>query len=158
MRTVATVRTMTDLISKEILELRKLSTGAIREKWRDLFGKEAPHFQRQYLESRLAYRIQELRFGGLSPETLKRLAAIGEQLDGGNPTRRRTRIGDSPVVGTRFIREWHGQEYCVTVRHDGFEYQGKRYKSLSSIARAITGTQWNGWSFFGLRQNRGSAK
>ena len=143
---------MSELILKEILALKGLSTGAIREKWRALFGKEPPHFHRQFLECRLAYRIQELAYGGVKPETLKRLETIGEDLDGGDRTRRRMRVEDRPVVGTRFIREWHGVEYCVTVRHDGFEFQGRLFKSLSSIARAITGTSWNGWSFFGLRQ------
>ena len=64
---------------------------------------------------------------------------------------------DRPVAGTRLIREWRGVEHHVTVRIDGFEYQGRKYKSLSAIARAITGTRWNGPLFFGLRKH-GSAR
>jgi hypothetical protein len=61
-----------------------------------------------------------------------------------------------PVAGTRLLREWQGVEHAVTVLTDGFEYDGRPYKSLSAIARAITGTRWNGWLFFGLRkQGRG---
>ena len=60
-----------------------------------------------------------------------------------------------PVAGTRLIREWQGVEHCATVLDDGFEYQGRRYKSLSAIARAITGTRWNGPLFWGLRNHRG---
>ena len=54
------------------------------------------------------------------------------------------RKGDRPIAGTRLIREWQGVEHCATVLDDGFEYQGRRYKSLSAIARAVTGTRWNG--------------
>ena len=60
-----------------------------------------------------------------------------------------------PIAGTQLIREWQGVEHCVTVRADDFEYQGRPYKSLSSVARAITGTRWNGWVFFGLKNQRG---
>ena len=61
------------------------------------------------------------------------------------------RKGDRPIAGTRLIRQWQGVEHCVTVLDDGFEYEGARYRSLSAIARAITGTRWNGPAFFGLR-------
>jgi len=59
-----------------------------------------------------------------------------------------------PIAGTRLIREWQGTEHCVTVRGDDFEYQGRPYKSLSAIAREITGVRWNGWVFFGLKNSR----
>jgi len=61
-----------------------------------------------------------------------------------------------PLAGTRLIREWQGVEHCVTVRDDGYEYQGRPYKSLSAVARAITGTRWNGWLFFGLKNRQGA--
>jgi hypothetical protein len=70
---------------------------------------------------------------------------------------RRMGAGQKPIAGTRLIREWQGVEHAVTVRDDGYEYQGKPYKSLSSIARAITGTRWNGWVFFGLKNTRAGA-
>jgi hypothetical protein len=59
-----------------------------------------------------------------------------------------------PIAGTRLIREWKGVEHCVTVLDDGYEYQGRPFKSLSAIARAITGTRWNGLLFFGLKNQR----
>jgi hypothetical protein len=68
---------------------------------------------------------------------------------------RRTRVDDRPIAGTRLIREWHGVEHCVTVLQDGYEYAGRPYKSLSGVARAIAGTRWNGWVFFGLKNGRG---
>ena len=67
------------------------------------------------------------------------------------------RKGDRPMAGTRLIREWQGVEHTATVLDDGFEYQGRKYKSLSAIARAVTGTRWNGPLWFGLRNHR-SAK
>ncbi|MFM8613424.1 MAG: DUF2924 domain-containing protein, partial [Alphaproteobacteria bacterium] len=65
---------------------------------------------------------------------------------------RRRKAGDLPVAGTRLIREYQSVAHCVTVREEGFEYQGRPYQSLSAIARTITGTRWNGWLFFGLRK------
>ena len=59
-----------------------------------------------------------------------------------------------PIAGTRLIREWQGVEHCVTVRDEGYEFEGRPYKSLSAVARAITGTRWNGWVFFGLKSQR----
>ena len=70
---------------------------------------------------------------------------------------RRIRGDDRPITGTRLIREFQGVEHTVTVLQDGYEYQGRPYQSLSAIARAITGTRWNGWVFFGLKNKRGSA-
>jgi hypothetical protein len=95
-----------------------------------------------------------LAYGGLKPETIKRLEAIAEDLDGGDPARRRRLANDRPIAGTRLIREYQGVEHCVTVRDEDFEYQGRPYKSLSAVARAITGTQWNGLVFFGLKNQR----
>jgi hypothetical protein len=93
-----------------------------------------------------------LAYGGLKPETVARLEALGEQIDGGNITLRRIRQDQRPIAGTRLIREHQGVEHVVTVTRDGHEYQGRPYQSLSAIARAITGTRWNGWVFFGLRK------
>jgi hypothetical protein len=132
--------------------LKTAPTTELKQQWRVLFGTEPPPFNRKFLESRLSYRVQELAYGGLKPETVARLEALGEQLDGGNVVIRRTRVDDRPIAGTRLIREHQGVEHCVTVRNDGYEYQGRPYRSLSAIARAITGTRWNGWTFFGIRR------
>ena len=137
--------------------LKVLPTAELKRQWRELFGKEPPPFNRPYLQSRLAYRIQELAYGGLKPETRARLEALGEQLDGGNPVLRRIRADGRPIAGTRLVREHGGVEHTVTVLADGFEWEGRPYRSLSAIARAITGTRWNGWTFFGLRNQRGQA-
>ena len=136
--------------------LQTTPTAELKQQWRELFGKEPPAFNRPYLVSRLTYRIQELAYGGLRPETRTRLEALGEQLDGGNVVLRRIRADSRPLTGTRLLREWHGVEHAVTVLADGFDWEGRPYKSLSAIARAITGTRWNGWTFFGLRSRGGA--
>ncbi len=136
--------------------LKAMPTPDLKRQWRELFGTEPPPFNRPYLQSRLAYRIQELAYGGLKPETRARLEALGEQLDGGNVVLRRIRADERPIAGTRLVREYHGVEQTVTVLADGFEWEGRPYRSLSAIARAITGTRWNGWTFFGLRQRGGA--
>jgi hypothetical protein len=138
-------------ILPRLAALQSTTTPVLKQQWRELFGKEPPAFSRPYLQSRLAYRIQELAYGSLKTETVARLAALGEKLDGGNVVLRRIRADDRPATGTRLIREYQGVEYTVAVLKDGFEFEGCPYRSLSAIARAITGTRWNGWTFFGLR-------
>jgi len=141
----------------KVLALKQATTANLKAQWRSLFGTEPPPYNRRFLESRLAYRIQELAFGGLKPETVERLDALADQLYGNSPIMRRVRLNDRPIAGTRLIRDWQGVEHSVTVRDLDYEYQGRPYKSLSSIARAITGTRWNGWLFFGLKNHRGAA-
>ncbi|MCA3575640.1 MAG: DUF2924 domain-containing protein [Aestuariivirga sp.] len=145
---------MTDAVLARLAALKTTPTPKLREQWRQLFDSEPPPFNRRYIESRLAYRIQELAYGGLKPETVRRLEKLGEELDGGKVAVRKRPANDRPVSGTRLIREYQGVEHGVTVRDQDFEYQGRPYKSLSAIARAITGTQWNGLAFFGLKSGR----
>ncbi len=142
---------MSDNVLARLAALKTTPTKELKEQWRELFGKEPPPYNRRFLESRLAYRIQELAYGGLKPETIARLDALGEQLDGGKVEVRKKRADDRPIAGTRLIREWQGIEHTVTVLHDGYEWQGRPYRSLSAAARAIAGTRWNGLVFFGLK-------
>ena len=143
-----------DPIPARLAALKTTPTPELKVQWRELFASEPPPFNRQYLVTRLAYRIQELAYGGLKTETIRRLEKLGEDLDGGNPIKRRIRTDIKPITGTRLLREWQGVEHVVTVTADGFDWQGRPYQSLSSIARAITGSRWNGWVFFGLKNRR----
>lgn len=145
---------MADPVLAQLAALKTAPVADLKQKWRELFEGEPPPYNRRFLESRLAYRVQELAFGGLSAETLERLDALADELEG-NPPKRRSGLQNRPIAGTRLIREWRGAEHCVTVRQEDFEYQGRPYKSLSAIARQITGTQWNGLIFFGLKNTRG---
>lgn len=156
--TIAAIPTIEpDTVLRRLAELRTAPIAQLKQQWRELFGKEAPPHNRAFLQSRLAYQIQAAAYGGLKPETLRRLEALGEQLDGGNPVMRRIRVDDKPVTGTRLVRAYQGVEHIVTVLADGYSWEGRPYKSLSAIARAITGTRWNGWTFFGLQSRRGQA-
>jgi len=145
---------MIDTVLAQLSALKAAPVGKLKQKWRELFEGEPPPYNRRFLESRIAYRIQELAYGGLSEETVERLDALADEFEGKKPKRRHT-LEERPMAGTRLIREWRGTEHSVTVRQEDFEYQGRPYKSLSAIARHITGTQWNGLVFFGLKNTRG---
>ncbi|WP_300335383.1 DUF2924 domain-containing protein [Accumulibacter sp.] len=144
---------MTDVLAR-VVALKTTPIPELKKLWRDLFDNDPPPYNRRFLENRLAYRLQELAHGGLKTSTVKRLEQLGEQLDGGKARVRSRRVDERPVAGTKLIREWQGTPYEVVVQPDHFEFQGQRYQSLSAIARAITGTVWNGWMFFGLCARR----
>ncbi len=145
---------MNDGVTGRVAALRTITITELKHMWREFFDQEPPAFNRRFLETRLAYRIQELAYGGLKRDSVKRLERLGEQLDGGKSDVRRRRVDNRPIAGTRLIREWRGMPCEVLVGVDYFEYQGRKYRSLSSIARAITGTNRNGWTFFGLPSAR----
>ena len=146
---------MPDPVLAQLAALKTAPIAALRQKWRQLFEREPPLYNRRFLESRLAYRIQELAYGGLKPETIERLESLADELEG-KGARRGRQTENRPIAGTRLIREWKGVEHCVTVRDEDFEYQGRPYKSLSAVARVITSTRWNGLVFFGLKNQRGA--
>ena len=146
---------MTESVVKRVAALQTAAAPELKRLWREIFKEEPPPFNRRFLETRLAYRIQELAFGGLKRDTVKRLEQLGEKLDGGKGGIRRQRVDGRPIAGTRLIREWEGEPHEVVVGIDYFEYQGQRYGSLSRIARIITGTNRNGWTFFGFPSARG---
>ena len=140
--------------------LPTMSMPDLQRLWRDLHGTEPPRSNRKFLESRLAYRIQELAYGGLKPETKARLAVLADELGDSSTagSSRRSAGGEQRLLsGTRLLREWQGVEHAVTVTDTGFEWQGRPYGSLSSVARSITSTRWNGPLFFGLRSTKGRA-
>ena len=144
---------MSDTVLAQVAALKTRSTAELRSMWRELFDKEPPVLGRRYLEDRLAYRLQELHFGGLSDRARRRLDALADQLE---PKAARRRDPGRPIAGTQLRREWKGIEHVVTVREHDFEYGGRPYRSLSAIARQIAGSRWNGLAFFGLRN--GTAK
>jgi len=146
---------MADSVLAQLAALKTAPIAELKRKWRDLFDREPPPYNRRFLEHRLAYRIQELTYGGLTAATVERLDAIADELEGKTP-KRRTALVSRPIAGTRLVREWQGIEHCVTVRNDDFEYRGRPYRSLSAVARQITGTRWNGLVFFGLKNTRGA--
>ncbi len=146
-----------DSVLRQVADLHKLSHSELKDLWRTLYGTEPPAYNRPHLVSRLAYRIQELTFGGLSETAEAKMEAImeasGLDENGGEPqSRRRRAIGrkDGPIIGTRIVRDWNGRTHEVTTVHGGFQYEGGIYRSLTAVAKAITGTHWNGRAFFGI--------
>ncbi len=141
-------------ILARLAALKAMSVNELKIEWQALFDAPAPNNSRTFLESRLAYRIQELIYGGPDKQTRRLLDLLADEVEG--TLTRKAQIADprNPVVGTKLIREWDGIAHTVTVLKEGFEWGGKRYKSLSAVARAITGTRWNGYRFFGLRERK----
>jgi hypothetical protein len=148
---------VSDSTLRQITQLSKLGFPELQARWRSLLGTEPPAYHRRFLVKRLAYRIQELAYGGLAETTRAQMADIlqdaGLDEQASIPGRGRTqkRANDLPLSGTRLVREWNGRRYEVTVASGGFVFEGRRYRSLTAITKAITGTHWNGRAFFGLR-------
>ena len=149
---------------KQLTELPGLSTKQLKEKWRVLFGSEPPEYNRPFLIKRLAYRIQELAYGGVREGTRQRLNDVlnatghDEFASPRNQTKVPPKRKTNAIAGTRFVRDWNGQRIDVMAVENGFEFQGHIYRSLSAVAKEITGTNWNGPAFFGLRGKQAGAK
>lgn len=136
-------------VKQHLAQIETYDSGALRQEWQKLYGCPAPRrVRRDLLLRAVAYRIQELAFGGLKPATVRRLKQLADK----------TRVG--PVApppaaaslrpGMRLMREWNGETHVIEVVEKGFTWRGQTYPSLSAIARAITGSRWSGPQFFGL--------
>jgi hypothetical protein len=143
---------MASQIPNQIVKLQVLSRSQLLDLWQEVYKKEAPPgIRREILVPFLAYRIQENAYGSLKPAALAELRRIARALD-------RNRTSNEPLgrprikTGTRLLREWRGRTHEVFVTESGFEYQRVSYRSLSEIARRITGTRWSGPAFFGLKK------
>lgn len=162
-------------IPAELAELERMSVEQLATKYRTLYGEPTRTRNKDYLRKRLAWRVQELAYGELSPHALERIQQLGDTL----PERWRMRAGvptppvEPPVVvtapapraleprdprippvGSVLRRAFNGVEHEVVVLVDGFEHAGERFKTLSAVALRITGTRWNGYLFFGLNKRR----
>jgi hypothetical protein len=135
-------------VADRLAGLETLDLSAMRQEWLRLYRAEPPRLSRDLMTRALAYRIQEIAFGGLSKATLRRLAALAAEFesDGRIAAQSQPRI----KTGARLVREWHGRTHSVIVTEEGFQFEGKVYRSLTSIAREITGAGWSGPRFFGL--------
>ena len=128
--------------------LRSLDPIALREEWRKLKGSDPPRLSRDLMLRSLAYALQVKAFAGLSPSTLRKLEASSEGMS--EAPRNSEQQKSALSAGARLVREWHGRTYSVEVARQGFLFEGKTYRSLSEIARKITGSHWSGPRFFGL--------
>ena len=142
-------------VLRQLATLETLSMEQLHEKWRDLYGGEPPGYKRQFLIKRLAYRIQALFYGGLSEAAKAHWRHVAQ----GDPVARvESRVSGNLqnkadiLPGTRFVRIWKDRRHEVLAHENGFEYEGRMFRSLSAVARDITGTRWNGRLFFGLKK------
>lgn len=143
-------------IEAEIDRVRSLGLDALRKQWRSTFGASTPTgLTKDIIARMICHRLQEETFGGLDRVTIRLLDSL---VSGSKPDELKRRL----KPGTVLFREYNGERHTVTVAPGGFVWRGTPYSNLSSIARAITGTAWNGPRFFGLRgkttsnQNNGS--
>jgi hypothetical protein len=135
--------------SEELANISVVGSERLKERWRILYGTEPPpRISEDLLRRAIAYRLQERAFGGLKPSTRRLLQRIAEDArprsSSATPTRKLS-------AGAVLIREWQGTSHQVTVLEDGVLFRGKRHRSLSEVAREITGSRWSGPRFFGLR-------
>ena len=140
-----------------LARLPELGLGELRQHWRALYQSDAsPYLSRELLQRAVAYRMQEVAFGGLRPERQRQLRQLAQEFNKTGEIRCRARI--ELKSGTRLVREWRGRTVEVLVLDDGFSWQGTAYRSLSAVARKITGTAWSGPLFFGLKQSRSAVQ
>lgn len=136
-------------IESELERLEALTIFELRQEWRRLHQTPPPtRLSRDILLRGMVYKLQERVLGSLSKSTLRKLQ--GASPDGPSSVeRRRPRVSFKP--GTRLVREWHDVTHTVVILADGVEWRGQRYRSLSVVAREITGARWSGPRFFGLK-------
>lgn len=138
---MATQNSKDESVRRQLLALANMSRSELCEKWRDLYGNEPPNSSKEFLCRRLSYRVQELFYGGLDADLQVVLTS-----DAPKARPKKSVLRD----GAKIFRDWHGTRYEVTVRGNKYEYNGTLYRSLSGVAKAITGVLWNGKTFFGM--------
>jgi hypothetical protein len=138
-------------LEAEIGRLPNLSLLELRHRWKTLFGHPAPKsLRRHFLARAVAYQMQVEAYGGLSAATKRRLREIANAVRTGDAN---AMLGSGRIKpGTQMIRQWQSATHTVTALAEGFEWNGRTYKSLSAVANAITGTNWNGFAFFGIKR------
>lgn len=151
------MNTQAPSIAAQVAAIPSLPLKKLWLLWDHYFSYRPTNPNREYLESRLAYKIQEAAYGGLSEDTRQRLVNIGRRYS--NIQQRQTSQDIYLAPGTVLMREWDKRPHHVTVTAEGtFEYEGKYFKSLSAVARHISGTRWSGPVFFGLKQAGGKSE
>jgi hypothetical protein len=140
-------------LEAQLSRLPSLETIQLRKLWQDLFPNPPhPKLRRELMIPILAYRLQEKALGGLKPSTARRLRAIADEVMSGKKSPASIQLAPRP--GTRMVRQWRGKLHEVITVESGFLYGGEKFRSLSEIARAITGARWSGPAFFGLKKRK----
>ena len=147
-------------ILEQILALKEMAVSELQKRYSKLFdGKKAISNNKTYLWQRIAYRIQELEYGGLPAEVYDKVRDLVKEFDPINNKTLRPEIANKqlitrdrrlPIPGTIITKNYKGTEIRVKVLEKGFEYNGKVYRTLSAVAKAVTGIHWNGYLFFNM--------
>jgi hypothetical protein len=152
--TVGDADAATGELSARMASLSGLTAQQLRNEWRRLYRGQPPRLSRDLLIRSIAYRMQELAYGGLSKTMLRTLATMTKQWEASGSI---TIAPDLRIrAGARLVREWRGKTHTVIVTDGGFEYAGKAYASLTRVAHEITAAHWSGPRFFGLNRKRGT--
>jgi hypothetical protein len=141
-----------ETLEAEIARLDGLGLQELRQVWRRRLGPPPQHISTELTRRRLAYQLQVKVYGGLKPETRRRLKQFYKAFKADPHHTPSSNLGLKP--GLVLTREWNGTEHRVTVQETGFEYRDEQYGSLSQVARRITGSRWSGPAFFGLKRRR----
>jgi hypothetical protein len=140
-----------EALETEIRRLPDLSLAELRDRWKTFYGNPAPRsLRRSFLAKAVAYQMHVEAYGDLSNSTKRRLREIAEAVRRGNPDV--AGVARKIRPGTQMIRQWQDTTHVVTATSQGFEWNGKSHNSLSAIAKQITGTNWNGYVFFGIKR------
>ncbi|MDH4317162.1 MAG: DUF2924 domain-containing protein [Desulfobulbaceae bacterium] len=159
---------------QEIQGLFRMTVGELRDKYLEIFGEETRAYHKEFLRKRIAWRIQALAEGGISERARRRAKELADDADlriraprdpgvtGSAEIKGRTatahlspsRDRRLPLPGTLLVREFKGRDIVVKVLDTGFEFDGRRYKSLTAIAKEVTGSKWNGFLFFGIADGK----
>lgn len=149
-RVPTTRRSALRKLEGEIQQFSKVPRETLQRRWTELYGTTCPaQMSRTLLVRALAYRLQEKVLGGLDSKTRRQLDRVAGDLAMGRPV---SRAGPKIKPGTRLLRDWHGATHEVIVLDKGVRYRNKTWPSLSAVARQITGAQWSGPRFFGLKE------
>jgi hypothetical protein len=161
-------------IDREVALMQRMSVNELQQKFVEVCGEQPRSRNKQWLVKRVAWKLQAREFGGLSERALRRAAEIADACDLSDlrlTAPRESKTGPSvtpstvapmaldkrlPMPGTLLTRKYKGRTLVVKVLNDGFEFEGEKYKSLSAVAKAATGSHWNGYGFFGLHKKEAS--
>lgn len=150
-----TQRNVHTSVLQQLALLNGMTLPQLQEKWISLFGGSPHNYKREVIVRRLAHRLQEIYFGKISDTIKSKVdeAIATDPICKTEATLSQVKKEDSNLLsGTRLIRIWNGKKYEVITKEGGFEFEGRYFRSLSAIAREITGTRWNGKVFFGVKK------
>lgn len=156
-------------IAREVESLAEMTVGELREKWVEVWGEACRSRNKDFLRKRVAWKIQANAYGGLSQRALERARELADETllkirdvpaPGEARRGRAARPGGDkrlPMPGAVITRVYNGKKIVVSVLDEGFEWDGQKFKSLSAVAKAVTGSHWNGYHFFDIKPKRGRA-